>query len=668
MSWNRTGSVSVTNGSPVVIGAGTAWVANARVSEAFKGPDGQLYEIQAINGDGQMTLASPYLGATAGGQSYVIVPTQGYIRDLAAQAAALINQFGDVVNGVGAGKFAPGANGLPSIRGVGDADTGINLPGTDVVQVFAGGANVLSLGGNGGVSGPAELFMPRLTIGINEFNFDNAGPGYRTYLPGSSGAINPPPFPNGFGHFLSFGSPLSQSGFQIAAPDGRGGMMKLRSRWNGNSWSPWTNLVEDTYGDFYVTRRVQAARFIAGYGTFAEVAVTVGDGGYGFWTEAGNLQMRVQGVTTKFGAAGTMEYAQNAFSYYPPNATYGGALIVGGQAGNNAGGINASKVQPTNSNLHIDSGTSGAPGDGAIYLNFYNGKNGTKFGDGNMTIVGEVRQDGTTYFSTMFGRIDAGNNLGSPALRWNAIYLASNPVVTSDGRMKLDQGASFGLDFICALQPKSYRIKDAKPIENENETFEEVEFPVMELVKVTKNEVRIVKGVPVLEAFEVEESRQIIDQIPVVDEKGRPVMVTTPAEYKTIPAVYEEVPAVLRADGSVLSAASMRMVSDERQELVADERQEQMTHPVPRTEKKKVARTASVVSGMQEGVRRHHGLLAQQVLSVLEGMGKTGADFAGLIRDEESDAWGLRYEQFIAPLIQAVQELREKVRVLEEAR
>jgi hypothetical protein len=155
MTWNRTGTVTVTNGSTIVTGVGTAWVANARVSEAFKGPDGQLYEIGAINADGQMTLASPYLGATAGGQSYVIVPTQGYIRDLAAQAAALINQFADVVNGAGAGKFGPGTPAAPSIRGLADNDTGMNFLGNDVIQWCTGGVPRMSLGatGDGGVQG-----------------------------------------------------------------------------------------------------------------------------------------------------------------------------------------------------------------------------------------------------------------------------------------------------------------------------------------------------------------------------------------------------------------------------------------------------------------------------------------------------------------------------------
>jgi len=56
------------------------------------------------------------------------------------------------------------------------------------------------------------------------------------------------------------------------------------------------------------------------------------------------------------------------------------------------------------------------------------------------------------------------------------------------------------------------------------------------------------------------------------------------------------------------------------------------------------------------GVRTHYGLIAQEVETALNGK-----DFAGFIHDEEEDAYGLRYEQFISPLIKAVQELSAKV-------
>jgi len=68
----------------------------------------------------------------------------------------------------------------------------------------------------------------------------------------------------------------------------------------------------------------------------------------------------------------------------------------------------------------------------------------------------------------------------------------------------------------------------------------------------------------------------------------------------------------------------------------------------------------SVIITPREGVRTHYGLLAQQVKMVLGAK-----DFAGFVHDKETDEMGLRYDQFISPLIRAVQELSMRVAALE---
>lgn len=60
------------------------------------------------------------------------------------------------------------------------------------------------------------------------------------------------------------------------------------------------------------------------------------------------------------------------------------------------------------------------------------------------------------------------------------------------------------------------------------------------------------------------------------------------------------------------------------------------------------------------GKRTHYGLLAQDVERVLDGK-----DFGGLVHHQEDDLYALRYDQFISPLIKAVQELSAKVTTLE---
>jgi len=63
------------------------------------------------------------------------------------------------------------------------------------------------------------------------------------------------------------------------------------------------------------------------------------------------------------------------------------------------------------------------------------------------------------------------------------------------------------------------------------------------------------------------------------------------------------------------------------------------------------------VSGTKTHHRTHYGLIAQDVETTLSGIGKDTEDFAGFIHSEDSDKYSLRYNEFIAPMIKAIQEL-----------
>jgi len=68
-----------------------------------------------------------------------------------------------------------------------------------------------------------------------------------------------------------------------------------------------------------------------------------------------------------------------------------------------------------------------------------------------------------------------------------------------------------------------------------------------------------------------------------------------------------------------------------------------------------------------DGNRTHYGLIAQQVKSVLDEA--SIEDFGGWVISDINDPEGqqaLRYEEFISPLIKAVQELTARVKTLEE--
>ena len=219
----------------------------------------------------------------------------------------------------------------------------------------------------------------------------------------------------------------------------------------------------------------------------------------------------------------------------------------------------------------------------------------------------------------MYPRVDNAYEIGNANARYTSISLATNPQVTSDARKKLDVTPSLGLDFVLALRPVSYRIADAKvSVETVDDGYDEVQEQVYETRRVAEAEIVIVDGKPVQRAIEREELVPVVDLLPVTDEAGAPL---------------------LDSHGDPVMHAVPRMHIVRR--------------PKTRQERK-----------VSEGVRRHHGLLAQQVLEVLQAQGHTGVDFAGLIHDDAADKWGLRYEQFVAPLIMSVQEQQLQIESL----
>lgn len=162
--WERTGTCTVTNGSPTITGSGTAWAANVRAGWGFQGPDGRVYEVLAVVSDTEITLARNYAGSTLAGQQYDLFPTQGEIRDLAAQAAALVAAVGAMVNGAGAGKFSAGSAAAPGVSAATDLDTGIAWLAANVLGISTGGVERMRVTATGvGINESAPL--SRLHIG-----------------------------------------------------------------------------------------------------------------------------------------------------------------------------------------------------------------------------------------------------------------------------------------------------------------------------------------------------------------------------------------------------------------------------------------------------------------------------------------------------------------------
>jgi len=83
MTWYKTGTVAVTPGSNAVIGTGTSFIANSRVGDAFRGPDGGWYEVTNIASNTSLSIAPDYQGVAVAVGAYSLAPMQGYVKDSA---------------------------------------------------------------------------------------------------------------------------------------------------------------------------------------------------------------------------------------------------------------------------------------------------------------------------------------------------------------------------------------------------------------------------------------------------------------------------------------------------------------------------------------------------------------------------------------------------------
>ncbi len=148
MAWYSAGTVSVTNGSKVVTGSGTAWFGALQAGWGFVGPDGRVVEIDTVDSATIVTLKRNYQGSTASGQSYGIFPTNALDSTLANRLQALIENYQGVYDAAGQGKFSNGTLSAPGIRFEADPDTGVRRPASNTIALTAGGADKLSVSGN----------------------------------------------------------------------------------------------------------------------------------------------------------------------------------------------------------------------------------------------------------------------------------------------------------------------------------------------------------------------------------------------------------------------------------------------------------------------------------------------------------------------------------------
>lgn len=183
MTWYRTGTVAVTNGSANVTLTGGDALANIFPDDGFIGPDGKTYGIATIGGAGSFTLQTNYDGATASGQAYGIIPVADYVqlRDQIEAVNTLITAYQTIAINAGVGLFAPGNAAAPGVRGQGHTGTGLVWNGDNTLSVSVAGTIVATFttGGNrfpdGTVGAPGMSFVSDTNTGIYRSAADTLG-------------------------------------------------------------------------------------------------------------------------------------------------------------------------------------------------------------------------------------------------------------------------------------------------------------------------------------------------------------------------------------------------------------------------------------------------------------------------------------------------------------
>ena len=70
--------------------------------------------------------------------------------------------------------------------------------------------------------------------------------------------------------------------------------------------------------------------------------------------------------------------------------------------------------------------------------------------------------------------------------------------------------------------------------------------------------------------------------------------------------------------------------------------------------------------GENADTKTHYGLISQDVEEAVIESGKTLDDFGAIVKPEGDDPMGLSYNEFISPLVKAIQEQQEQIKILQE--
>ena len=137
--WYRTGTISITNGTSALTGVGTAWVANVSPGMMVVYDRQIIGEVQSVNSNTSITLATAYAGTTISGGAYAIA-NLGAVRDgLIAAVNDALAAFQAEQDGPLSGRFGDGTLAEPGLAFLADLNTGFRRPAADQIGMVTGG-------------------------------------------------------------------------------------------------------------------------------------------------------------------------------------------------------------------------------------------------------------------------------------------------------------------------------------------------------------------------------------------------------------------------------------------------------------------------------------------------------------------------------------------------
>lgn len=181
--WYRSGTVTVTNGSPTVTGVATGWATQVKEGDEFVGPDGVLHEVASTPvSDTVLTLQTNYTGATLAGAPYAVKRFSTTWNSIGELSLKISNFLQNVV-GVYGGSTVP----LDALGTDGSYYFRIDIPG-GIAALYKKAAGTwgtaITLIGPAGPPGPgfSTTSTTSITIGAGAKVFSIPGTSGTSYL------------------------------------------------------------------------------------------------------------------------------------------------------------------------------------------------------------------------------------------------------------------------------------------------------------------------------------------------------------------------------------------------------------------------------------------------------------------------------------------------------